>query len=230
MTPDTIFDYATWKLEFPGYETDRLIPSVYQSADGTARTVFGGVYAVLVLDGNRMGTDPADRICRVGLAGRPISVSGFETGVISQLHSRRIGSTTTDALARAVGAPILPTPAKPGEVVKCSDCNGTGQVTCYTCDHEHDCDDCDGTGKVKGQDTGPVWPEPTLLNVGGVLLDRRNIANLLPGVPSGPCEVVAVGKPDRIQILGEGWRLVAIGATPQPGQPEPIPFDLEGTR
>ena len=30
----------------------------------------------------------------------------------------------------------------------CSECNGSGEVTCFECHHTHDCEDCDGTGKV----------------------------------------------------------------------------------
>lgn len=32
----------------------------------------------------------------------------------------------------------------------CPDCDGTGEVTCHCCGHEHDCDKCDGIGVVKG--------------------------------------------------------------------------------
>ncbi|CAB4159004.1 hypothetical protein UFOVP736_40 [uncultured Caudovirales phage] len=44
---------------------------------------------------------------------------------------------------------LPPLPACPADV-ECSECRGSGIITCSKCEHDHDCKKCTGTGWIEG--------------------------------------------------------------------------------
>lgn len=36
-------------------------------------------------------------------------------------------------------------------MIKCEECNGSGEVYCYACSQPTDCDECDGTGEIEDE-------------------------------------------------------------------------------
>lgn len=95
----------------------------------------------------------------------------------------------------------------------CSECDGTGIITCDY-DHEHDCDDCDGNGTIPIEDG---WQEVDddnfkskhMLGViaNGMVIDRRQLATCLRLLnDDGMCEIRTSSPLSAIVIVGNGWK------------------------
>jgi hypothetical protein len=179
---------------------DPFFPWAYRRPDGTAATVGGSRFAVLVVSGEHAPMAPDGYENRDPKTRRP---SGKAVDALTGADRAAAGEATAADWRAAVGEPFVP--PKPAAAV-CPECDGTGRADCPHCEQEMDCEGCGGKGKTAPD---PEWPAPVLVQVGGVGFDRRFLAPLLALVPDGPV-MAAVGG-GALRLSGDGWVVLCNG-------------------
>lgn len=191
--------------------SDKLGPACFDLPGGP-RTVVGSASAVLVLAGNPWGLPvlPADAACPRS-NGRPLP--GAAAVRVADEGGELVGTFDPAAWVEAGGGCDVPrVEVLPGKV-ECPECDGSGEVTCYACDRDHDCEKCDGSGEVTGPpEEQDVWPAAVHLSVRGREYDLQVFGPLLRLVPPGVA--TAETEYDRLHLSGPGWRLCVMAVAP----------------
>lgn len=167
---------------------------------GDTFTVVGDNSATLFLPGRQFGAELVPD-------GQPLFPTRGSASVIEGVgkrideHGIRVGRSTAGAVF-ATCPRFTVAPAYSGE---CSECHGTGCVTCPHCDNDDaECSECDGEGRV---DLPAVDSPAEHFELRGAFFDTRNLSLLLRFVPpDSECEV-RVYKTAVVELRGPRFRL-----------------------